>query len=301
MKIPAQLKTFGFSPACLLRVSGPDAEVFLQGQFSNDLKTINLGQSLYGLWLDRRGKVVGDSHVIRSVAGGNFWIFSVESTGAGLAAHLGEHLIADEVDIFDETAAWRGLALIGPGAGEWLGAEVREGFSFPGRRHSGESWEWIHPAEVVPAVLEAVAGAARLLPEDMERLRIEAAIPSVPRDIGPADLPNEGGLDTQAISYSKGCYLGQEVMARIKSLGRVRRKLVKVSGSDRAPSAPCALWQGQRREGELRTVIGSETGFMGLALVSVTSAVDGARYAFSPEGVPAAEIESGGSWLPDCV
>jgi tRNA-modifying protein YgfZ len=301
MKIPAQLKTFGYSPACLLRVSGPDAELFLQGQFSNDLKTINLGQSLYGLWLDRKGKVVGDSHVIRSVDRENFWIFSVESTGAALAAHLGEHLIADEVEIFDETAAWRALALIGPGAGEWLNSEVRQGFSFPGRRQSGESWEWIHPAAAFPAALEAVAGAARLLPEDMERLRIEAGIPSVPRDIGPADLPNEGGLDTQAISYSKGCYLGQEVMARIKSLGRVRRKLVKVSASDCAPSAPCALWQGPRREGELRTVIGTETGYVGLALVSVTSAVEGARYAFSPEGVPAVEIARSGSKVPDCV
>ena len=102
-----------------------------------------------------------------------------------------------------------------------------------------------------------------------------AGIPSVPGDIGPADLPNEGGLEADAISYSKGCYLGQEVMARIKSLGRVRRTLVRVTGTVAPPAVPAGLWQGERREGELRSAAPTPGGFDGLALVSVTSAAAG--------------------------
>jgi folate-binding protein YgfZ len=290
MKIPPETAVFPYSPAGMLRVSGADAATFLQGQFTNDLGKMAVGQSVYGLWLDRRGKVIGDSHVILCSDAPEYRIVSLGSPGPAIATHLGDHIIADEVEVFDETGDWSGIALLGEGTGPWLSSEPRPGFVFPGRRDISENWEWVHPLPDEAAARAAVSDARVASLEDMERARILAAIPSVPADIGPSDLPNEGGLDSCAISYSKGCYIGQEVMARIKALGRVRRKLVLVSGTGEPPALLSGLWQGERKEGELRSAVPSRGGFVGLALVSIASATAGGPFALGPGAPPSVQI-----------
>src|ERR1022692_726266 len=217
-KFPESAAVFPYLPACLLRASGSDAATFLQGQFTNDLSRLEPGRSVYGLWLDRKGRVVADSHVVCAQDGAGFWIVSISSPAPVVARRLGDYIVADDVVIEDATAAWRGLSLIGEGTGSWLAGGPRGGMCFRGRRDSGENWEWVFAAGDSQSVDAAVSGARRVGRADVERMRIASGIPSVPADIGPADLPNEGGLDAQAISYSKGCYLGQEVMARLKSM-----------------------------------------------------------------------------------
>jgi folate-binding protein YgfZ len=272
---PKDSTIYPYRPACVLKVSGPDAATFLQGQLTNDLRNITPRESVYGLWLDRKGHVIGDSHVVLDVGGRDFWIESTASAAATIVRHLEDHIIADEVTIEDVTGSWRGVSLIGSGVGAWCTAESRPGFSFPGRRTSSENWEWIFN-DSDSGVVNGALSAARVLSDgEIELMRIVSAIPLVPRDIGPADLPNEGGLDVQAISYSKGCYLGQEVMARLKSRGRVRRVLVRVVGSGAAPEVPAALWRAGRREGELRSAAADGPGYSGLALVSAATAAAG--------------------------
>jgi folate-binding protein YgfZ len=289
---PETAGVFPYAPACVLRASGPDAATFLQGQFTNDLSKLGPGQSVYGLWLDRKGRVLADSTVIRGEEAGSFLIVSVASEAAALARHLEAHIIADEVEISDETASWRGLALIGSGVGAWLAASPRLGRSFAGRRGAGESVEWIYPERESAVADAAVSGARVISREEAERMRIRAAIPAIPADVGPSDLPNEAGLEAEAISYSKGCYLGQEVMARVKSLGRVRRALVRVAGEGAAPALPAALWLGERREGELRSAVPDTggAGFEGLALVSVASAAGAPALALAPGGPAVVKI-----------
>lgn len=292
MKFPDSIVIHAYSPACVLRVGGPDAATFLQGQFTNDLGRIAPGHAVYGLWLDRKGHVIADSFVILDREGEGFWIVSVTSPAASVAGHLEAHIIADDVTVADETASWLGTALVGAGAGAWLAGEPRGGIVFAGRRHAGESWEWLRPsADAVPA--EALAGARTADAAEMERMRIAASIPSIPADIGPADLPNEGGLDAVAISYSKGCYTGQEVMARLKSRGRVRRVLVRVRGSGAIPGLPAGLWQGENRQGELRTVVEQAGGYAGLALVPAAIVAAGEGLATSQGAGPTVEIERG--------
>jgi folate-binding protein YgfZ len=284
MKIAPPELSHRYLPACVLRVSGPDAATFLQGQFTNDLSKLAPGGSAYGLWLDRKGRVIADAQVILSPDRESFSIASPGSPAAVIAKHLGDHLVADEVDIADETAGFRGAALVGAGAGGWLAAQPGPGLRFPGRRAAVESWEWIYPAAAAAEVEAALAGLAAADAPEMERRRIEAGIPAVPADIGPADLPNEGGLDEVAISYSKGCYIGQEVMARVKNLGRVRRRLVRVAGPGAAPPVPAALWLADRRAGELRSAVPTGAGFAGLALVPVNAAQPGQALALAAGG-----------------
>jgi tRNA-modifying protein YgfZ len=288
---PKDSAIFPYRPACVLKVGGPDAATFLQGQFTNDLRNISLRQSVYGLWLDRKGHVIGDSHVVLADSGAEFWIVSTASPAPTIVRRLEDHIIADEVTIEDMTASWRGVSLIGAGVGEWCTGEPRPGFSFPGRRTIGENREWIfHDSDAGP--ITGVLSAARVLSDgEVERMRIASAIPLVPRDIGPADLPNEGGLDQQAISYSKGCYLGQEVMARLKSRGRVRRVLVRVTGTGAVPAVPAALWRTGRKEGELRSAAVDGPGYSGLALVSAATAAAGS-FSLASEIAPSLDVVS---------
>src|SRR5690606_5418111 len=106
---------------------------------------------------------------------------------------------------------------------------------------------------------------------ELERVRIQAGVPAVPRDLGIGDLPAEGGLDEEAISFTKGCYLGQEVMARLRSMGRVRRRLMRVSSPQGAcPAVPADVYHGDRRIGEVRSAVALPAGgWVGLAMLSL--------------------------------
>ena len=255
----------------LLRVTGADAEVFLQGQYTNDLRGLMPGGAVYGLWLNQKGKVLADSFVLRGMEAGEFWVVSYFSAAEELRRRLEDYIIADDVSIENATAGWSGVSLVGPGAGAWLAEEAREGRVFPGRRTRGENCEWIFPNAALATVRAQLAGAQEIGADELERWRIADGIPAVPADIGPGDLPAEGGLDAEGISYTKGCYLGQEVMARLKNLGQVRRRLIRVRGGGAVPTVPAKLNQGGRAVGELRSVITEGVGFTGLAMVSLVN------------------------------
>jgi hypothetical protein len=290
--LPPKVAVFRYRPACVLWVDGGDASTFLQGQFSNDLGRLEPGGAAYGLWLDRRGRVIADSHVVRDATGGGFWVASVTSPAVAVMKRLGDFIIADDVALGDRTDGWCALALVGEGSGAWLRAQPRAGFLLKGRRAAAENWEWMLPESERADADAAVGGARGLSEEELERMRIVAGLASVPRDIGPGDLPNEGGLESEAISYSKGCYLGQEVMARLRSRGSVRRALVRVSGSGSPPPVPAPLWSGERAAGELRSAVRGEAGrgFAGLALVQVSSASSGTVLGLEKGGAPALDV-----------
>ena len=255
----------------MLRVSGEDAATFLQGQFTNELRGLVAGTGVYGLWLNQKGKVLGDSLVLPGLVEGEFMVASYFCPAAGIVRRLEDYVIADDVVLEDITANWMGISIFGVGAQAWLAENARLGRIFPGRRTTEASWEWIFPAEGESAVLRQLAGAAEIGADELARRRIEAGIPAMPVDIGPGDLPGEGGLEAVAISYTKGCYLGQEVMARLKSMGQVRRRLMRVCGPGQVPVVPAALWQNSKQVGELRSGVGGETGFGGLAMLSLVN------------------------------
>lgn len=250
----------------MLRVHGPDATTFLQGQFSNDLRLLGSQRSVYGLWLNHKGRVLADSHIIRQDPS-SLWVVSTFCGADLIAGHLSGHLIADEVEIEDHTGGFSGTSVLGQGSGA-LAQELAsaDGIVFPGRRSRDENWELLRPAgEAVPA------GAPEIGAEEAERVRILSGIPAIPRDLGAGDLPNEGGLETEAVAYSKGCYLGQEIMSRLRTKGRIRRRLVRVAGTGKLPALPAGLWAGQARVGELRSAVPEGEGYRGLALVSIAS------------------------------
>lgn len=254
--------------SAVLRVRGPDANTYLQGQFTQDLRAAKSGP-IYGLWLDQKGKVLADSHIVQA-AENDFLVVSSSAPAVALMARLEAYLIADEVELSDETNRWCHLLLWGEGA---AGLEVPAwAVSFSSRRASPGAREILLPSDRATAWL---AGAgARFAPAtraQAELARLKAALPAVPVDIGPRDLPAEGALDEVAISYTKGCYLGQEVMARLKNLGQVRRALHLVAGAGVPPEPGTPLLQGERKAGEMRSSARDGEGFLALAMLSLVN------------------------------
>jgi folate-binding protein YgfZ len=201
-----------------------------------------------------------------------------------LKERIESYLIADEVTVVDETNRWARFALWGEGASAALAtivgvvpatgqfAGTKDGIAFRGRM-ARESFELLVPAETSAAVAQRLGslGAQPAESEAAERERILAGIPAIPADIGANDLPNEGGLDEVAISYTKGCYLGQEVMARLKNLGQVRRYLHVVRGAGTMPAPATLLYQGAKKVGDVRSVARDGDGFVAMAMLSLVN------------------------------
>lgn len=265
--------------SAVLRVWGPDANSYLQGQFTQDLR-IKIGETAYGLWLDLKGKVLADSQVLKR-AENDYLIVSFSCPASVLRARLEAYLIADEVELADETAAWAGVLLWGEGAAEL--PAPKSGLAWPSRRAGGASRQWLVSAGTSAGVIsELKPPATESSPAAAELERLRAALPAVPADIGPRDLPNEGGLDEVAISYTKGCYLGQEVMARLKNLGQVRRRLHVIHGAGAPPVPGTALYQGERKVGETRSAAPDPAGFLAMAMLSLVNLDAAAGLSLAP-------------------
>ena len=267
--------------SAVLRAHGPDANSFLQGQFTQDLKRAETGP-IYGLWLDQKGKVLADSHIIR-LAGNDFLIASFAGPAAPLLARLEAYLIADEVELRDESGEWAGFLVWGETVVELSLPESAR--VFPSRRAGPNARDILVPvahAREVEALLADKATAATRGMAELARLRM--ALPAVPADIGPRDLPAEGALDDVAISFTKGCYLGQEVIPRLKNLGQVRRALHLIAGSGAPPAPGSALFHGERKVGETRSSAADGAGFLALAMLSLVNLDASAPLGLAPHG-----------------
>jgi|GEM_PF-156675 len=313
MPITSEISVFPWKPACWLRVQGPDAFSFLQGQFSNDLRGLRASaagesgglalaadsacsRSVYGLWLDRKGRILGDGFVLRADEE-RFFICSYETSAANLRTHLESFIIADEVEVFDETSGVFGLTLFLDEAEESVPDLGSAGYAFYSRR-AEPAVDWVGPAGVRAELLARLNPSAELSRQEVERQRILRKVPAVPRDLGSRDLPQEGGAEFErvAVSYTKGCYLGQEVMSRLRAMGRVRRSLALVRAEGAAPSElPASLYFGEKRVGELRSAVAAESsgGFIGLALVSLHGLPAGsAQLSLRPNGTAEVTVET---------
>ncbi len=278
MNIPNSCRN-GFS--AILKVGGEDAFDYLQSQFSQDLRLLKVPGCAYGLWLDRKGKVQADSFVLRP-AEDFFLLVSYHCKGKALMEKITENIIADDVELSDETGLWSGVSLWGDGLSVFMKETgpgmpshhemiAEEGLMlWPGRRSRSASLDvLVASAKQQPPWLDTLLGQAREVgQQDRERERILSGIPAIPVDIGPGNLPQEGGLEADAVSFNKGCYLGQEVMARLHAMGQVQRKLSLV-GLERLPAMlPAPLFSGTKEAGMLTSATPLDTGgIQGLAIL----------------------------------
>ena len=297
---------FSYRPAACFRVGGEDAGSYLQGQFSNDLRQAT-GSAVYGLFLNGKGKVVADAQVLKLTEQA-YLVTSYFSPAAVVRRRLEEFIVADDVVLEDLTPMTRGLAVWGaecgrmlrqrfqvvPSAGQFVQSD--DLVVCPGRRTKGENFEIIGPDHLIGPVREQLlkAGCVEAEANQAECLRLTQGIPAIPQDIGPGDLPNEGNLDQEAISYTKGCYLGQEVMARLKNMGRVRRRLFVVQGTGNPPGAYTPLFQRERKVGEIRSGASHAGGFVAMAMLSLLNLDETVGLSLAPGAPPTLRLPSRG-------
>jgi len=229
--------------SAMLTMNGEDRVRFLQGLVTCDVQAMEKGQTAYGYFTSAQGKVLADVVVL---AGEDRLDLVVPSSVADeLVEHAHKYVIMDRVEVRrrDDLGV---LLLIGPRSGDALrqtgiqmgsssgSIEHGEGFCLgvdvqwaTDRRRGVAAWALWAEVDRLPGLFQELAATAAISPvgeEALEVLRVEAGIPRFGKEFDPQALPQEIGNEA-AISYSKGCYLGQEVVARIHYRGKVNRML----------------------------------------------------------------------------
>lgn len=202
----------------LLEIRGSDRVTFLHAFCTNNIKSLQPGQGCEAFITSPQGKTLG--HVVVWSDADRLLLETSPGQARPLIAHFDKYVISEDVQFVDRTAEWAELLIAGPQA-----PEVIAGLTIPARRSpllGPNCYAIVAPRAELPALPSAVHCAA----EAVETARIEAGFPVFGRDITEDNLPQEVGRDAQAISFTKGCYLGQETVARIDALGHVNRKLV---------------------------------------------------------------------------
>jgi folate-binding protein YgfZ len=220
-------------------ISGRDRVRWLNGMISNNVRDLPAGQGIYAFVLNPQGRVLGDLYIYNR--GDDFVLETDAAQAAKLYPHLKRFIIMDQVE-FKAAEEWASLGVQGPKAEQTLRAagvelaalqllqlsDVKFGGT-PATLARGDyplspSYELWLAAEQAPALWEALvkAGAAPVGAEALELARIAAGLPRYGQDIRERDLPQETG-QTRALSFTKGCYIGQEIVERIRARGKLHR------------------------------------------------------------------------------
>ena len=258
----------------VLSVAGGDRVRWAQGMLSADVAALEAqgpGAGCYALLLTAQGRVVADFHVL--LRADALWLETERFAIPEAIARLEKFVIADDVLLRDQSGELARLAIEGPKApailegllgrelppDAWAEIEVAAAactvaaYGLAG----GSGFQVLAPAEEAASVrsrLLEVGGAAGLVeacPEAFEILRIEGGVPWLGHDLDESVLPDEAGLE-HAVSTTKGCYTGQEVVARMRSRGRISHRLVGLRGDALEPLPVGAeVLAGGRRIGEV--------------------------------------------------
>jgi folate-binding protein YgfZ len=213
-----------------LRLTGSDRVTFLQGQCTNDIQRLHVGDSCYAAFLNAKGMMRGEGHIICQT---DAFLLEVSE---GLHASLEKFIITEDVVVEDVSAP---LLLYLVVRSEQLAIkrdDDHESAHVDRPTLPAGAVTFVHPlglGVISPVVLPVTLDAPTL-----DARRIEAGIPQWGVDMDENTIPVEAGLAERAISYEKGCYIGQETIARIKTYGHVNRHLVQLAiAGDRLPVA----------------------------------------------------------------
>jgi folate-binding protein YgfZ len=251
------------SPRGLVVVSGPDATSFLQSLLSQDLDPVGDGEHVAALLLSPQGKLDVALRALR--VGEDWWLDTDAGFGPRLAVSLGRFRIRVKVELDDRTPTAGMASLVGATAAP---PDLQ---ALPTRWGSEVGVDLLGPVEVVrDAVAALPADVERWPPARFEAFRIEAGVPRLGVDVDDATIPQEAFLERDAVSFTKGCFVGQELVCRIDTRGHVNRFLrgVRMRGSSPPPPGATVVVDGRDR-GSLTSAaaVPGEDRVVGLAMV----------------------------------
>jgi tRNA-modifying protein YgfZ len=219
----------------LVTVEGPDALSFLQSLVSQDVTELAIGVGAHTLLLTPQGKLDVDARVVR-VGDDRLWLDTEPGFGAQLAASLQRFRIRVKADIVDASDDFGALAVRGPGAGELRSVVEAPAVVLDVPWPFGDGFDVIGPRGAVDAARRALVdgGASAITSEELEQLRVEAGVPRQGADLDERTIAQEAFLERDAVSFTKGCFLGQELVCRIDTRGHVNRFLRSIRVLDGA-------------------------------------------------------------------
>jgi tRNA-modifying protein YgfZ len=274
----------------VLRVTGEDRARLLHAMSTNDIQGLKPGAGVYAFFLTAQGRIVADAYIYNP---GDYLLLDTEPELAGkLAEHLDRYIIADDAELHNDTGNWAIFGLEGPRAYDHAAAL---GIAVPSEPYAVTSWSGsaivaktsatglpglriFLPAEQGPGFLSKLAGQQvfEATAEAMRAVRLENGFPRYGEDITDRYLVQETGL-LHAVHFQKGCYLGQEIVERVRSRAQVHRHLrpVRIAGTE-APPPGTKLVGNEKELGEITSATYSPRGEDIAALAYIrTEALDG--------------------------
>jgi tRNA-modifying protein YgfZ len=247
-----------------LEVAGDDAAEYLQGQLTNEIEALGPDQGCYAALLDRKGHVQADMRVLR-LSDGKIWLDLEPGPAPTVLRHLRTYSVGRELEIKDVSENWAVTSLIGPQAAEISGIEGLRAEHAQRFRN----WDGVEALGVATDLgldlitrrdqkealrkLLVGGGAVEVSEAAAEILRVESGRPRFGVEITPEVMPAEAGIVERAVDFQKGCYIGQEPVARLHYRGKPNRHLrgLRLSG----PAEPGAeLRLGEKVVGRVGTV-----------------------------------------------
>jgi folate-binding protein YgfZ len=198
----------------VVQVTGPDATAYLQGQLSQDVEDLDVGATTWSFVLQPTGKV--DAWCLVTRTAGNDYVLDVDGgSGPSLQARLRRFLLRTKAEV-EVLAGWRCIALRGPGAE----AAAREEPP-PAELRVPAGWPQVEGADLLGPQVEPPAGVPPATAADYQALRIRSGVPAMGAELVETTIPAETGrwIIDVSVDFTKGCYTGQELVARIDSRG----------------------------------------------------------------------------------
>lgn len=286
-------------------LTGTDRVRLLNGQVTNNIKDLPVGAGCYAALITNKGKMEADANIY--ILANEILLDLEPGIGAQIAQRLEGYIIADDVQVIDAAPHYGLLSAQGPRAWEVV-SRLGLPLTKPGKEFGWSSvtdetlgelycmnqprlgttgFDLFVPVNALAAVVDKLVAAAKQCGgrpcgwRAFETARIEAGIPRFGADMDQSNLPPEAGLEQRAISYTKGCYIGQEVIARIRTYGQVAKALrgLRFTG-DHVPS-----------RGDKLFVNGKEVGYVASATWSPSlNATIGLGYVRREHNKPGTEL-----------
>lgn len=275
-------------------VSGKDRAVYLQGLLTNDIAALQHGRGCYTAYLTPQGRMITDLWVYE--LGDVILLRMLRDVQPTVLAKLDQFIFSEDVQLGDVSDTFIGVAIVGPHSSAVLASVlgVADGVLSDLPEHGNLRASFASQSAIVlqtsdlgeagfDVLVEAIAyqplraalhraGAVELDAATAETLRIEGGVPKFHEDMDEATIPLEAGIESRAISLTKGCYVGQEVIIRVlhRGHGRVARKLVGLAFSgDAAPKRGAIVQADARDIGEVTSATWSPALLRPIALAYV--------------------------------
>lgn len=269
-----------------LRVTGEDARTWLNGQITNDVSRTRPGDAVYAVMVDVRGKILTDLRVL-DLGDDTFDVLLPRERLGFAVEHLERYVVMEDVELVP-----RELVVV---TAQGPASAALELGGYPSDRlgHGGVDLLEVSLDEAVARAEEL--GGGRVGEEGWELARLRAHRPAYGLDFDETTYPQEAGLRAAAVSFTKGCYLGQEVVCMLENRGQLRRHLVALEGAA-VPPPGSPLSRDGSEVGTVRSgVLDPEAGVARLhAYVKRSSAVPEMVLASSAGPVTVREIVGGG-------